>query len=215
MDLAHLLNLLLHFDRELAQIIHAYGSWVYAILFAMLFAQNGLIITPFLPGDSALFVVGAFAAGGSLDLGTALLVMWLGASLGDLCNFGIGRAIGHRAFAWQNSRWFNRQAFDRAHAFYQRYGGVTIVAARFIPLVRTFAPFVAGVAEMSFASFAAYNVGGAVLWVGILGLGGYAFGNVPAVRANLGALTMGIVVVSLLPVALGWWKARRSGRQAG
>jgi membrane-associated protein len=209
MHLLTLLNLLLHFDVELAQVIKAYGGWVYALLFAIMFAQNGLIVLPFLPGDSMLFVVGAFCAAGQLELAPALGLLWLGAVLGDLCNYGVGRAIGHRAFHWEHSRWFNRQAFDRAHAFYLRYGGVTIVAARFIPLVRTFAPFVAGVAEMPAAAFAAYNAGGGLLWVLALALAGYAFGNIPWVRGHIGLLSLAIVFISLLPLLVGWWRSRR------
>ncbi len=210
MSLHDLINLLLHFDVQLEAFIGSYGAWVYAVLFAIVFAETGFVVTPFLPGDSMLFVVGAFAAAGRLDAPLALGALWAGAIAGDVVNFLIGNAVGHRVFGWRHSRWFNRQAFDRAHGFYQRWGGVTIVSARFIPLVRTFAPFVAGVAAMAPRAFVAYNVVGATLWVGAIGGLGYAFGNIPAVRANLGAMTMGIVALSLLPVAIGWWKARRA-----
>ena len=210
MILHDLVNLLLHFDAQLAHFIQAYGHWVYALLFAIVFAETGFVVTPFLPGDSMLFVVGAFAAAGQLDARAALGALWAGAAAGDAVNFLIGSAVGHRVFGWRQSRWFNRRAFDRAHAFYQRHGGATIVAARFIPLVRTFAPFVAGVAAMPPRAFFAYNLLGATLWIGGVGMAGYAFGNVPWVRANLGPMTLGVVALSLAPIALGWWKARRS-----
>ncbi|MDE2121377.1 MAG: VTT domain-containing protein, partial [Betaproteobacteria bacterium] len=161
------------------------------------------------PGDSMLFVVGALGAAGGLDLRHGVPLLCLAAALGDSLNYSIGRAVGHRVFAWQHSRWFNRRAFDRAHAFYERYGGITVVSARFIPIVRTFAPFVAGVAEMGYRRFLAYNVAGGVLWVGFLCGAGYLFGNLPWVRGNLPALSLGVVVVSLLPLAIGWLRARR------
>ncbi len=210
MTLHDLVNLLLHFDSQLAHFIHAYGHWVYALLFAIVFAETGFVVTPFLPGDSMLFVVGAFAASGQLDARVALGALWAGAAAGDAVNFLIGSAVGHRVFGWRHSRWFNRNAFDRAHAFYLRHGGATIVAARFIPLVRTFAPFVAGVAQMPPRAFFGYNLLGATLWVGGVGMAGYAFGNVPWVRANMGAMTLGVVALSLAPIVLGWWKARRA-----
>jgi len=210
MDLSTLVNLLLHFDAQLAQFIQAYGHWVYAMLFAIVFVETGLVVMPFLPGDSMLFIVGAFCASGALSLPAALSLLWAAAALGDSLNYQIGKAIGHKVFSWQDSRWFNRRAFDRAHAFYEQYGGITIIAARFIPFIRTFAPFVAGVAEMSYARFLVYNIVGGGLWVGSLMLAGYAFGNIPWIKHNLGALTLGIVVFSLLPVGWGWWKARRA-----
>lgn len=209
MDLHFIINLLLHFDVQLASVIQAYGVWVYALLFGIVFVETGVVVMPFLPGDSMLFVVGAFCAGGRLDLGLALVLCWLAAALGDSLNYAIGNQIGHRVFGWKQSRWFDRRTFDRAHAFYERYGGVTIVTARFVPLLRSFAPFVAGVARMSYGKFVVYNVAGGALWVGVLMLAGYAFGNVPQVRANLGAMTLGIVALSLLPVLVGWLKARR------
>ena len=213
-QIQELLHLLLHFDTELARLIGAYGSWVWALLFGIVFLETGLVVTPFMPGDSMLFVVGALCASGSLDLRVGLPLLWLAAALGDSLNYSIGKAIGHRVFAWQHSRWFNRRAFDRAHAFYERYGGITVVSARFIPFVRTFAPFVAGVAEMSYARFLVFNLVGGALWVGLLMGAGYAFGNLPWVRGNLPALSLGVVVVSLLPLALGWLRARQVSRRA-
>lgn len=209
-----LLHLLLHFDTELARWIGVYGAWVWALLFAVVFLETGLVVTPFLPGDSMLFVVGALCASGSLNLALGLPLLALAAVLGDSLNYAVGQAIGHRVFAWNHSRWFNRRAFDRAHAFYERYGGITVVSARFIPFVRTFAPFVAGVAQMSYPRFVAFNVTGAVLWVGLLLGAGYAFGNLPWVRGNLSALSFGVIVVSLLPLAWGWLRARGARRPA-
>ena len=210
MDLLTPLNLLLHFDAQLAQFIHAYGAWVYGMLFTIVFIETGLVVMPFLPGDSMLFIVGAFCASGSLSLPASLALLWLAAVLGDSVNYSVGSGLGHKVFAWQDSRWFNRRAFDRAHAFYEQYGGVTVVAARFIPFIRTFVPFVAGVAEMSYPKFLGYNIAGGGLWVGSLMFAGYLFGNIPWIKHNLGALTLGIVVLSLLPVVFGWWKAKRA-----
>ena len=213
-QIQELLHLLLHFDAELTRLIGVYGAWIWALLFGIVFLETGLVVTPFLPGDSMLFVVGALCASGSLNLATGLGLLWAAAVLGDSLNYSIGKAVGHRVFSWKHSRWFNRRAFDRAHAFYARYGGITVVSARFIPFVRTFAPFVAGVAEMSYARFLAFNALGAALWVGLLMGAGYAFGNLPWVRGHLPALSLGVVVVSLLPLALGWLRARMRSRGA-
>ena len=209
-----LIHLLLHFDAELTRLIGVYGAWIWALLFGIVFLETGLVVTPFLPGDSMLFVVGALCASGSLQLGTGLALLWAAAVLGDSLNYSIGKAVGHRVFAWNHSRWFNRRAFDRAHAFYERYGGITVVSARFIPFVRTFAPFVAGVAEMSYPRFLAYNALGAALWVGLLMGAGFAFGNLPWVRGHLPALSLAVVVVSLLPLGLGWLRAWMRARSA-
>ncbi len=210
MDLHGLLDLILHFDAHLAVFIQNHGAWVYALLFGIVFIETGLVVMPFLPGDSLLFVVGTFAGSGAVSLPVVTLVLWLAAILGDSLNYQIGKAIGHKVFSWPQSRWFNRRAFERAHAFYERYGGVTIVAARFMPFIRTFAPFVAGVAEMSYAKFLAFNVLGATLWVGLLVGAGYLFGNIPWIKANLGLMTIGVIVLSLLPGVYAWWRARRS-----
>ncbi len=210
MDPSSIVNIILHFDVQLAQFIQAYGPWVYGVLFAIVFVETGLVVMPFLPGDSLLFIVGAFSAAGTLNGPLAFGLLWAAAVLGNISNYFIGRAIGHRVFTWKDSRWFNRKAFDRAHAFYERYGGITIVVTRFIPFLRTFAPFVAGVAEMSYAKFLIYNIGGGGLWVGSLMAAGHLFGNIPWIKHNLGLLTLGIIVLSLLPVGFGWWKTRRA-----
>ena len=209
MDPHALIDLILHFDVHLAQFIAAYGPWVYGLLFGIVFVETGLVIMPFLLGDSMLFVVGAFAATGALSLPGVIAVLWLGAVLGDSLNYQIGKAIGHKVFSWPDSRWFNRRAFEKAHAFYEKYGGITIVAARFMPFIRTFAPFVAGVAEMSYGKFLAYNMLGATLWTGLLVMAGYLFGNIPWIKHNLGVMTIAIIVLSLLPAVWGWWKSRR------
>ena len=211
MDLiTHLIDFILHVDRHLAQFVATYGLWVYALLFAIIFVETGLVVMPFLPGDSLLFVVGALCGAGLMSLPLAMALLMVAAILGDQTNYSIGRYFGPKVFGWQNSRWFNRNAFDRTHAFYEQYGGITIVLARFMPFLRTFAPFVAGVAEMTRSKFTAYNVGGAVLWVGGLTLAGYLFGNLPWVQKNLSMIIWAMIIVPGLLVLFGAWKARRA-----
>ena len=161
--IAFLIDFILHVDKHLEAFVATYGLWVYALLFLIVFVETGLVVMPFLPGDSLLFIVGALCGAGMMEFAPAVAVLLAAAVLGDQCNYSIGRWFGPRVFQWESSRWFNRRAFDQAHAFYERYGGITIVLARFMPFIRTFAPFVAGVAEMSRAKFSAYNIGGAVL----------------------------------------------------
>ena len=177
--LAFGLDFILHVDSHLADFVTAYGAWVYALLFLIIFVETGLVVMPFLPGDSLLFVVGALCGVGLMSLPLAMALLTAAAILGDQTNYTIGRHIGPRVFGWQNSRWFNRDAFDRTHAFYERYGGITIVLARFMPFLRTFAPFVAGVAQMTRGKFTFYNVTGGIFWVCSLTLAGYLFGNLP------------------------------------
>ena len=204
------LDFVLHIDVHLADFVRAYGAWVYALLFAIIFVETGVVVMPFLPGDSLLFVVGAMCAVGLMSLPLAIALLWLAAVLGDQCNYAIGRHVGPRVFQWENSRWFNRKAFDQAHAFYERYGGVTIVAARFMPFLRTFAPFVAGVAHMTRSKFTFYNVSGGLLWVaGLIGAG-YAFGNIPWVKENLDKIIWGAILIPGLLVVVGAWRARRN-----
>ena len=208
--LGTLLDFVLHIDVHLADFVRAYGAWVYALLFAIIFVETGVVVMPFLPGDSLLFVVGAMCAVGLMSLPLAIALLWLAAVLGDQCNYAIGRHVGPRVFQWENSRWFNRKAFDQAHAFYERYGGVTIVAARFMPFLRTFAPFVAGVAHMTRSKFTFYNVSGGLLWVaGLIGAG-YAFGNIPWVKENLDKIIWGAILIPGLLVVVGAWRARRN-----
>ena len=191
---------LLHADKYLAAFVAANGPWVYGVLFAVIFIETGVVAMPFLPGDSLLFIVGASAATGLLDVGVSLAVMLAAAVLGNQANYTIGRWVGPRVFHWESSRWFNKQGFDRAHAFYEKYGGVTLIVGRFMPFVRTFAPFVAGVASMTRRRFTLFDVTGAVAWVGGLVLLGYAFGNLPWVQAHLQAI---FVATILVPGAIG------------
>jgi membrane-associated protein len=207
---AFLIDFILHVDQHLLAFVQAYGAWVYALLFLIVFVETGVVVMPFLPGDSLLFIVGALCGAGLLSLPLAMGLLVVAAILGDQCNYTIGRYVGPRVFQWENSRWFNRRAFDHAHAFYERHGGITIVIARFMPFVRTFAPFVAGVAEMTRSKFTAYNVGGALLWVVTLTTLGYWFGNLPWVKENLSIIIWALIIVPGL-IAMG--SAWRAGRQ--
>ncbi len=204
------IDFILHIDQYLQAFVRDYGNWVYALLFLIVFVETGLVVMPFLPGDSLLFVVGALSAVGDMHLGTALGLMWVAAILGDQLNFSIGRYFGPKVFGWEQSRWFNREHFDKAHAFYERYGGITIVLARFMPFIRTFAPFVAGVAEMSRMGFTVYNVLGATLWVGGVGAAGYFFGNLPWVKANLELLIWGLILIPGVIAIVGAMRAKSS-----
>ena len=208
--LAFGIDFILHVDRHLAAFVAAYGGWVYALLFLILFVETGLVVMPFLPGDSLLFVVGTLCGAGLMSLPLAMGLLTVAAVAGDQTNYSIGRRIGPRVFGWSQSRWFNRAAFDRTHAFYEQYGGITIVLARFMPFLRTFAPFVAGVAQMTRRTFTLYNVGGGVLWVCGLTLAGYLFGNLPWVKQNLSIIIWSMILVPGLLVIFGAWKARRA-----
>lgn len=208
--LAFGIDFILHVDRHLAAFVEAYGAWVYALLFLILFVETGLVVMPFLPGDSLLFVVGTLCGAGLMSLPLAMGLLTVAAVAGDQTNYSIGRRIGPRVFGWSQSRWFNRAAFDRTHAFYEQYGGITIVLARFMPFLRTFAPFVAGVAQMTRRTFTLYNVGGGVLWVCGLTLAGYLFGNLPWVQQNLSVIIWSMILVPGLLVIFGAWKARRA-----
>ena len=205
-----LVDFILHVDRHLTAFVQAYGGWVYALLFLIIFVETGLVVMPFLPGDSLLFVVGALCGLGLMSLPLAMVLLTVAAVAGNQTNYAIGRRVGPRVFGWQKSRWFNREAFDRMHAFYEKYGGVTIVAARFMPFLRTFAPFVAGVAQMTRSKFTFYDVTGGVLWVCGITLAGYLFGNVPWVQQNLSRIIWAMILVPGLLVLLGAWKARRA-----
>ena len=203
-----LIDLVLNIDQHLQTFVAQHGAWVYALLFLIVFVETGVVVMPFLPGDSLLFVVGALSGVGMLDLSLALPILILAAVLGDQCNYLIGRHVGPRVFQWEQSSWFNRRAFDRTHAFYERYGGITIVLARFMPFVRTFAPFVAGVAEMDRAKFSAYNVGGALLWVISIGVAGYLFGNLPWVKENLEFIIWALILVPGMIAIYAAWRAQ-------
>lgn len=207
--LLYFFDIILHLDKHLALLVQQYGTWIYVILFAIIFSETGFVVTPFLPGDSLLFVAGAVAAVGDMDLGLLIGVLILAAVLGNSLNYGIGRYLGPKVFQWPDSRFFNRVALDKTHAFYDRHGGKTIVLSRFLPLFRTFAPFVAGIGAMDWRRFTAFNLAGGVLWVVSLTLAGYWFGNLPLIRNNLSLVVVGIVVISLVPVLVGWWKHRQ------
>jgi membrane-associated protein len=198
----------MHLDKHLATLVQSYGMWIYAILFAVIFSETGFVVTPFLPGDSLLFVAGALAALGGMDLTLLLVVLSLAAVLGNTLNYAIGRYLGPKVFHWEGSRFFNKAALVKTHAFYEKHGGKTLVMSRFLPLFRTFAPFVAGIGAMTYTRFTFFNVIGALAWVLSLTLAGYWFGNLPWIRQNLTLVIVGIIVVSLVPVAVGAWKAR-------
>jgi len=203
-----LIDFILRIDVHLAQLVQDYGTFVYVVLFAIIFVETGFVVMPFLPGDSLLFVVGALAATGALDLPTVMILLLIAAISGDQCNYSIGRYFGPKVFHWENSRFFNRRGFDRAHDFYERYGGVTIVLGRFMPFVRTFAPFVAGVAEMDRRMFTLYNVFGAVVWVVGVSGAGYLFGNLPWVKENLEFIIWGLILIPGLIAIWGGLKAQ-------
>jgi membrane-associated protein len=212
---AELIDLFLHVDRHLFELVANYGLWIYAILFVIVFAETGLVVTPFLPGDSLLFAAGALAATGALHLWLVAALLLAAAVTGDAVNYAVGRSAGHRVIelARSDPRWgrlINPAYIARAHDFFERRGGKAVVLGRFVPIVRTFVPFVAGVAEMSYSTFAFYNVTGAVAWVGICVGAGYLFGNVPVVKDNFALVALGIVGVSLLPMVLEILNARRA-----
>jgi membrane-associated protein len=206
---AVLIDFILHVDVHLANFVQAYGVWVYALLFAIIFAETGLVVMPFLPGDSLLFVVGALCGTGLMNLPIAMTLLIAAAILGNQTNYTVGSYFGPRVFQWENSRWFNKRAFEQAHDFYEKYGGVTLVAGRFMPFVRTFAPFVAGVAQMNRAKFIVYDVLGAVLWVGGLTTAGYLFGNMPWIKANLDKIIWSAIFIPGVLVLVGSWRAGR------
>ena len=201
-------DLLIHLDQHLAALLQSYGTWIYAILFLIVFCETGLVVTPFLPGDSLLFVAGALWAVSGMEAHWLAATLIAAALLGDNTNYWIGRFLGPRVFRWENSRIFNRQALDYTQMFYDRHGGKTVVIARFLPLVRTFAPFVAGIGRMRYPRFLGFSVAGALLWVLSLVYAGVFFGNVEFVKKNLGAVIIGIIVMSLAPLALEYWRRR-------
>ena len=210
-----LIDFILHFDRHLDLIIQEYGLVTYVLLFVIVFCETGLVVTPFLPGDSLLFAVGAFAARGSLDVVVALVVLGAAAILGDTVNYWIGAVVGPKVFHRENVRFLNRKHLDRTHEFYERYGGKTIVIARFVPIVRTFAPFVAGIGKMTYGHFLSYNVvGGAAVGARFV-LGGFYFGNIPIVKRNFTLVIFAIIIVSVLPAVIEFFRQRARARTAG
>jgi membrane-associated protein len=207
--LATFLDIVLHLDRHLAAVLAQYGTWIYAILFLIIYMETGFVVTPFLPGDSLLFVAGALAATGGMHIGVLCAVLLTAAVLGDNTNYWIGRYVGPKVFRWEQSRFFNKAAFDRTHAFYEQHGGKTIVIARFLPLLRTFAPFVAGVAQMTYPRFVVIDFFGGCLWIFSLTLAGYWFGNIPLIKENLSFVILGIIALSLAPLAIGYLRHKR------
>lgn len=209
--IAQFIDIVLHLDKHLAALLAQYGTLLYIILFAIIFCETGLVVTPFLPGDSLLFVAGALAAtsGGNFDIGVLIAVLLCAAILGDNVNYWIGRWAGKRILHWgEKSRFFNRRAYDKAHEFYERWGGLTMTLARFIPLVRTFAPFTAGVARMHYPRYFVFDFMGGVIWVVSLCMAGYYFGNLPVIKNNLSLIIVGIVGISVLPMVLAWLRQR-------
>jgi membrane-associated protein len=207
--LAFLAHFILHVDTYLETFVRNYGAWVYALLFLIIFVETGVVVMPFLPGDSLLFVVGAMCGVGLMSFPATVGLLLVAAVLGNQCNYAIGRFLGPKVFQWEDSRFFNKKAFDQAHQFYEKYGGVTIVAARFMPFLRTFAPFVAGVAQMTRRKFTLYDVTGGALWVGGIVTAGYLFGGIPWVKANLDKIIWAMILLPGLVIVLGAWKARR------
>jgi membrane-associated protein len=208
------IDIFLHVDRYLFDLTTTYGGWIYALLFVIVFAETGFIVTPFLPGDSLLFAAGALAATGALDIRYVTGLLLVAAIAGDALNYAIGRSVGHRIIRLAQTdprwgRWVSPAYLARAHEFFERHGGKAIVLARFMPIVRTFVPFVAGAADMSYPKFALYNVVGAIAWVGVCCGAGYLFGNVPVVKDNFSIVAIGIVLVSLLPMVFEYLRYRR------
>lgn len=201
-------DLLVNLDRHLAVLLEQYGAWIYLVLFAIIFCETGLVVTPFLPGDSLLFIAGALGAAGGIDVHMLAVLLVIAATLGNTVNYSIGYFLGPKVFHWDGSRFFNRRALERAHLFYEKHGGKTIIITRFVPILRTFAPFVAGVARMTYLRFTAYNIAGALAWVLSLLYAGYWFGNVPLVRQNLTTLILGIIALSLMPLVFEYLRHR-------
>lgn len=207
---AFLIDFVLHVDRHLREFVELYGNWVYALLFLIIFVETGLVVMPFLPGDSLLFIVGALCGAGLMSYPLVVVLLIAAAILGNQTNYTIGSLIGPQVFQWEQSRFFNKRAFQQAHAFYERYGGVTIVVARFLPFLRTFAPFVAGVAQMTRAKFTFYDVTGGALWVLSLVTAGYLFGNIAWVQTHLSKIIWALVLLPGALALLGLWRSRRT-----
>ena len=206
------IDFIIHIDEYLEAFVATYGAWVYALLFLIIFVETGVVVMPFLPGDSLLFVVGTMCGVGLMSYPLAVGILFVAAVLGDQCNYTIGRYFGPKVFGWPDSRFFNKRAFDKSHAFYDRYGGITIILARFAPFLRTFAPFVAGVSEMNRRKFTLFNVAGGALWVGGIVTAGYLFGNIPIVKANLEKIIWAMILIPGLIVIYGAWKTNRNSK---
>jgi membrane-associated protein len=206
----YLIDVVLHLDKHLDIVIQNFGAWTYGVFFCIIFLETGLVVTPFLPGDSLLFAVGALAALGSLDIKALLILLAVAAIAGDTVNYWIGHAAGPKVFSRENSLLLNKEHLHRTHRFYEKYGGKTIVLARFVPIIRTFAPFVAGIGCMNYSRFIAYNVFGGVGWVSLFLLGGYFFGNIPIVKNNFSLVIFAIIFISVLPIAVEFVRSRKS-----
>ena len=204
----------LHLDRHLNDLAGNFGIWTYAILFFIVFCETGLVVTPFLPGDSLLFACGALAAteNAVLDVWILLFLLWIAAVLGDATNYQIGKFFGPKIFTQGNRKWLKKEHLDKTHAFYEKHGGKTIILARYIPIIRTFAPFVAGIGAMTYRRFTAYNVIGGLSWVGIFLALGYLFGNMPIVKKNFSVVILAIIIISIIPAAVEWWRSRRQSQ---
>ena len=205
-----LIDIFLHLDEYLAQIISQYGLWTYALLFFVIFMETGFVVMPFLPGDSLLFAAGTFAALGSLNVWVVFFLLAAAAVLGDTVNYWIGHYLGDRAY---NIKWIKREYLDKTHAFFEKHGGKTIFLARFVPIVRTFAPFVAGIGHMSYGFFFRWNIIGGITWVALFTFAGYFFGNIPFVKQNFEFVIVAIILISVVPIGIEWWKARREKMQ--
>lgn len=204
------IQFILHFEQHLREFILTYHAWIYALLFLIIFAETGLVVTPFLPGDSLLFAVGALAAEQLLDPTIVFGLLALAAILGDTVNYWVGRWIGPRVFHADTGRWLNRQHLQRAHDFYEKYGGKAIILARFVPIIRTFAPFVAGIGTMNYSRFISYNVIGGVVWIGFFIWGGYYLGNLPIIKENFKIMLILIILLSITPILYEWWQAKKT-----
>jgi membrane-associated protein len=205
-----IMDFILHLDKHLSGLIQAYGLWTYGILFFIIFLETGFVVTPFLPGDSLLFAAGSFAAAGAFKLGWLLIILSAAAVLGDTANYWIGHFVGPKVFSGEKTRFFKKEYLDRTHRFYEKYGAETIIIARFVPIIRTFAPFVAGIGRMSYWKFISYNVVGGIGWVAVFVLGGYFFGNMPIIKKNFGLVIIAIIIISVIPAVIEVLRHRRA-----
>jgi membrane-associated protein len=207
-SIKHILDFFLHIDKHLLDVVQTYGSWTYGILFAIIFMETGLVVTPFLPGDSLIFAAGALAGADALEIRHLLPLLIAAAVLGDNLNYVFGRTIGPRVFQGEKNRFFNREHLDRTHEFYAKHGGKTLILARFVPIIRTFAPFVAGIGHMRYPRFLVFSLAGGTLWVSLFGLLGYFFGGLPVVKENFSIAVLVIIALSLTPMIVEIWKMR-------